>query len=371
MACSEAIPYIVELFETGKYTTLKGKELTTEAKAPEPTIRLAKEIEKLSKKVQNNLRTPRSLNLEVTAEAGYTPNEEYSTEVVRVVSETVKPLVREDQELALKAVLNGVDGLIAGQYDPNKHEVSIAIKPNRARIEEATTQLIDNAYYTYISDLDIEDKNLYEYMESDPVYKDLKGKSKEVADSLVEKIDGLLSTASTHAVTHEFIHAGAVNFMRNNPEHEATKRIHEMFKKAKMDRYKHVINKNFVEASEQDMNYWRTSVDEFLAEALSNPMLMAGLNEIEIEADGKLSTVFKEIFDKLLAMLGFTSKESIYQYTLDGYLAMIEAQKDANEVELSDPKYVKIGETLNSQISRQMKEDPTMVGSILKDIKDC
>ena len=145
-----------------------------------------------------------------------------------------------------------------------------------------------------------------------------------------------LKSNGLHTLTHEYVHAGASMFMKNHRDHVASKRIADIFSKVTHKRYASVFVKHGV-----DNDYWRTNVDEFLAEALSNPKVMLALQDIKLTYDGTLAAAFKWIVDAALRLLGINKGSSAYAYVLDGFAAIMEAQKVQNVSEAKDPKVLK------------------------------
>ena len=105
---------------------------------------------------------------------------------------------------------------------------------------------------------------LYEELSSSGEFNVFKSKNRaEVASRLINVIKDM---NGPHTLTHELIHIGSAAFMRENPEHAATKKILGLYVEA-------LENKEVIIAN-SGQEYWTTNVDEFIAEALSNPMLM-------------------------------------------------------------------------------------------------
>lgn len=167
-------------------------------------------------------------------------------------------------------------------------------------------------------------------------------KDKNQAEVAARLLNAIKDVNGAHALTHEMIHVGSSAFMKAYPEHPATKKVLALYKEA-------LDNKAYIkEVTGQD--YWINSVDEFLAEALSNPVLIEQLNNMSTKyGTNRLSTLFKELIDTLLGMLGFTKNDSVYQHVMDGFTAMLEYQSSGNMMKdvLGSDKDANIGQSAN------------------------
>ena len=82
--------------------------------------------------------------------------------------------------------------------------------------------------------------------------------------------------------------------------------------------------------------YWATSVDEFIAEGLSNPDFVFALRNLRTDSRNKLlgrfETIFQELFNVLTAMVGVkaVAEDNVYMYLLDGYMAMMASRPTTN-----------------------------------------
>ena len=198
-------------------------------------------------------------------------------------------------------------------------------------------------------------------MKNDAVYKSMKSTTQKLADSFIEDATAILEDAGLHTLTHEFVHAGAAAFMKNNPEHVASKRILDIFNKVQHPRYKAKFA-----AAGVNSEYWETNVDKFLAEALSNPKLMLALQDIELTYDSMLATAFKWIVDAALRLIGFKKSGTAYTYVLDSFAAIMEAQKLQNETEAKDPTVIKASVNVMDIIASAV---PELVEHIDDDLK--
>ena len=162
---------------------------------------------------------------------------------------------------------------------------------------------------------------LYEELNSSGEFSVFKSKNRaEVASRLINVIKDM---NGPHTLTHELIHIGSAAFMRENPEHAATKKILGLYAEA-------LENKEVIIAN-SGQEYWTTNVDEFIAEALSNPMLMQELNKTTTKyGNNRLSKLFKELVNTLLVIVGFSPNDKVYQHVLDGFTAMLEYEYNTN-----------------------------------------
>ena len=166
-------------------------------------------------------------------------------------------------------------------------------------------------------------------------------KDKNQAEVAARLLNAIKNVNGAHTLTHEMIHVGSSAFMKAYPEHPATKKVLALYKEA-------LDNKAYIkEVTGQD--YWINSVDEFLAEALSNPVLIEQLNNMPTKyGTNRLSTLFKELIDTLLGMLGFTKNDSVYQHVMDGFTAMLEYQSnDSKKDVINSDKDANIGQSVN------------------------
>ena len=107
--------------------------------------------------------------------------------------------------------------------------------------------------------------------------------------------------------------------MKENPEHPATKKV--------MALYIEALEKEDSISRAVGNAYWTKSVDEFLAESLSNPLMVSYLNTMTTRhGESIISKSFSTLIDTVLGMLGFKKTDSVYQHVLDGFTAMMEYQ---------------------------------------------
>ena len=245
-------------------------------------------------------------------------------ELVRSVNDLVEV---PDGELVFKHVSYGIEQYVAGEYDPVKNVIKVAVVPSMEAAVKAATGNAEAKYFKFIEQLNVSDEDLDAYMRNDVVYQKLQKNIPNVVNKLVKVATELLHTEGVHTLTHEYIHAGGAVFMKKHPEHVASKRIKDIFEKVQHKRYAH----KFEEAGVSD--YWKTNVDEFLAEALSNPKMMVALNSIQLTYSDKLANALQHMVDVIMRMLGFKQNGTAYEFVLDGFAAIIEAQKEQSKID--------------------------------------
>ena len=103
--------------------------------------------------------------------------------------------------------------------------------------------------------------------------------------------------------------------MAENPDDELTKRVEEL--------YKHALEWNIAGNGTDSSEYWTKNVDEFLAEALTNPAVIYSMNQIAVKM-GPRVTMFQSLIDTVLEMLGFEKDSTVYQEVLNTYMGILE-----------------------------------------------
>lgn len=177
-----------------------------------------------------------------------------------------------------------------------------------------------------------------------PAYKVFENKNKaEIAERLLSAI---AHVNGEHTLTHELIHLGSSAFMKANPDHPATKKVKALYLEA-------LQNKAFIEQT-TGQDYWAESMDEFIAEALSNPVMIEYFNNMPTKYSGsRLTYLFETLVNELLGMLGFTKNDSVYQHVMDGFTAMLEYQfndniiADSKKDVMNSDKDANIGQSAN------------------------
>jgi len=160
-------------------------------------------------------------------------------------------------------------------------------------------------------------------------------------DAEVENVFNQIKEArGTHFLLHELVHAGAIEYMSSNPNEPATKRIEDIYTYL-------LTNKDKLKFKS---TYWETNVDEFLAEALSNPEFMKELmSVVPGKPISRLSNMYEVVLNNVLQILGFKGEElnNLFDVLLDANLKMLDEQapkvaeiseKDTTTPEKTKPK---------------------------------
>ena len=244
----------------------------------------------------------------------------YHESLNKLVKEIVGPEITESEFLGLsKATLDNI-AIVGGQY--TKGKITISKTPNMDMIHAQLEGVFDDWYvneaeYTKYQNLD--EEVLREALNKDKAYAVVK--DEVVRDMLKEALVNFAKVNGTHTLAHEMVHAGSVEFMKENPSHDYTKRVEYLFKLAVTNK-ESVLHHMGVGANE----YWATSKEEFIAEGLSNPDLVYALTHVKVEGQPKFFNLFREMLETLCKMVGVNKKDNAYMYLLDGYLAMMHSQ---------------------------------------------
>lgn len=180
-----------------------------------------------------------------------------------------------------------------------------------------------------------------EYIEAKKEYID------DRAKQLVKYVEGM---DRGHAEVHELVHAAAYKFMTVKQTEQKAKAVQER------------INLLFEEAkrmagytgSKVHDPYWTQNVHEFIAEALSNPAVMKKLDAMPIENKlVRLSTVLRALVDALVSLVSTgKNKDSVYAYTMDGLMALMEVQQEQQKQEAD---IIQPSEVFTKNINKMMK----------------
>ena len=269
-----------------------------------------------------------------------------------VINHVLPTKVRYDELLAFSKVtieeLLGDESvkIIAGETKPDKNLVLVTT----GKVSDSDVDVFTEKWYLEGTEegrriAKIQDEDIkYDALLNSKEFKIFKDKNQaEVAARLLNAIKDV---NGAHTLTHEMIHVGSSAFMKANPEHPATKKVLSLYKEA-------LDSKDYIKEV-TGQTYWVNSVDEFLAEALSNPVLIEQLNSMPTKyGANRLSNIFKELIDTLLEMLGFTKNDSIYQHVMDGFTAMLEYQfndniiADSKKDTMGSDKDANIGQSVN------------------------
>lgn len=328
--------YVVHLLSGQNYTFKKGSVDSNKTRAkrfvtmetmvltkPSGRVRLAVQADNKNTKVYNMLVKEAGSEVALNgADVG-----RYSKTMKEVILKLVKPTVKADPLLTTKAIWSIINDMKvnSGQYSPRNHTVKFLQTKN---VEGQIAESIFDA----------------DYIEYEDIKKDLM--NTEVFQKRVDFVEAELNKyTNDHTMLHELIHAGSAEFMRNNPNHPATKRVQKIFELAK---------KEIDDTADINFGYWKTNEYEFLAEALSNPKMIRELMSIQPkEKYGKLSNLFDSLISNLLGMLGLekAKKDSLMEYLLDGYFSMVEEQFVRN-----DPKNTELAKAIKEEADKLMEK---------------
>ena len=246
----------------------------------------------------------------------------YSAYIVSLVDSIKKPNASYSDTVAfsgnlVESLMNGGVDVVGGSTDKNNN------------VKIATDKVPDSEVYRISVDWYLEGteegKRIMEMNEDDynkamlnneSLDRFVDSKKQELALNL---LDAVKNINGVHSLTHEMIHVGSAAFMKENPEHPATKKVMALYIEAleKKDSISRAVGNA----------YWTESVDEFLAESLSNPLMVKYLNTLTTRhGESIISKSFSTLIDTVLGMLGFKKTDSVYQHVLDGFTAMMEYQ---------------------------------------------
>lgn len=287
---------------------------------------------------------------------GKTTNElpkSYYTNLNRMVKKLIGPKVTTSKRLAFSRATIENLAAVSGKYQDGT--ITLSKTPNQDALKAHMQGVWDEWYVNespYAKKFqNLDEAALNEALANDPVYKEVA----EVGSELIASdfMTNYADVNGAHTLAHEMVHAGTREFMEANPTHKYTVRMNELYKEAlsrKADiRYWMRENAN---------DYWMTSVDEFIAEGLSNPDLVMALKNVKTKGRNRFANILTEIVDTALKMLGIDRDESnVYSYLLDGYVAMVESQAKPDAANALMDKMKSM--TANELVSRanRMKED--------------
>lgn len=265
-----------------------------------------------------------------------------------VINHVLPTKVRYDELLAFSKVtieeLLGDESvkIIAGETKPDKNLVLVTT----GKVSDSDVDVFTEKWYLEGTEegrriAKIQDEDIkYDTLLNSKEFKIFKDKNQaEVAARLLNAIKDV---NGAHTLTHEMIHVGSSAFMKANPEHLATKKVMALYKEALDDR---VYIKEVT-----GQTYWMNNVDEFIAEALSNPVMIEYFNNMPTKYSGsRLTYLFETLVNELLGMLGFTKNDSVYQHVMDGFTAMLEYQSSGNSKKdtMGSDKDANIGQSAN------------------------
>lgn len=246
----------------------------------------------------------------------------YSAYMVSLVDSIKKPNASYSDTVAfsgdlVESLINGVVNVSGGSTDKNNN-----VKIATDKVPDSEVHRISVDWYLEGTE---EGKRIMEMNEDDYNKAMLNNESLDrFVDSKKQELtlnllDAVKNLNGVHSLTHEMIHVGSAAFMKENPEHPATKKVMALYIEA-------LENKDGINRA-VGSSYWTENVDEFLAEALSNPLMVKYLNTMTTRhGESIISKSFSTLIDTVLGMLGFKKTDSVYQHVLDGFTAMMEYQ---------------------------------------------
>lgn len=170
---------------------------------------------------------------------------------------------------------------------------------------------------------------------------------------------------------HEAVHAAVKNYMDSEKGKAYSEEMNKMFEVVKQ------ASKANPEMFKANKEYWKKDVDEFLAEALSDPELIKDLMKIDTEGNlitGAKKSMFDKIIDMVVEALGLSKKEdklNMHKYLLDSFKAAVEANRD--EKEYTDLKAPDSGIKLDKKRYKTINEEDIMQAKdiMLKNKEEC
>ena len=151
-----------------------------------------------------------------------------------------------------------------------------------------------------------------------------------------DTVKSVINDIDAHNVTfktklHEAVHAAVKNYMDSEKGKAYSEEMNKMFEVVKQ------ASEANPEMFKANKEYWKKDVDEFLAEALSDPEFIKDLMKIDTEGNlitGAKKSMFDKIIDMVVEALGLSKKEdklNMHKYLLDSFKAAVEANRDEKE----------------------------------------
>lgn len=234
-----------------------------------------------------------------------------------LVIETVKPGVKVIADLT--EALSDPNKIKFGKYDQNKNEIMKYGYTNASVQEYLKNNELEAFVDGEMVDASIEDKAVTETkLRGNKEFMDLLAGTSENNEGYVKLWAEYLTHRNPAMVSHELVHAGSSRYMIDNPDGELTKKMEELYSKA-------LERKDYINEVTGGDDYWSTNVHEFVAEGLTNPLVMQALDGLKY--DGSRNSIFKDLVDAALKMLGFGS-DTMYSELLESYLQIVREKKE-------------------------------------------
>ena len=256
-------------------------------------------------------------------------NTTVKTLVNKTATEKVKPKNR-DKEFSSKFVriLQKQLGTKYGMHSTANDTAYVADVPSIDKTIDAVKTMLTNAFkITYDGDTNSRQykQDLNEYLSTNTI----KG--------LEQQLRNIAEYSGDRAASHELVHAGTLLFIKTVQQKikegtELTGKEKELY--GKLDRlYKEALKhrKQITEIAPDNYTqtqYWSVSVEEFIAEAVSNPHLIKALSQIESAEKGIVGdkTLLDRIVRVVSQILGANKsvQNSVYKHTMDVLTNIIE-----------------------------------------------
>jgi hypothetical protein len=333
----------------------KGYNGKIDVTDPVASMKVAKEMElqkERNKELLHMVEYP-SWKSEKVMEDIHNKNYKDTREVLdSIILQVAKPGM---EERAISTLLNyTLDNkeIIAGTYNAKDHIINMSTLTGEQASEHARALVLEK-YMDKVygkKNMDVEEYAVKaEKLANSKEYKEVI--KKEQQKEAINIVNAFIAAKGSHAVSHELIHAGAVRYMRDNPNSELTQRINELYNIA-------MKHEEAVHGS-MGKGYWMTNVDEFLAETLTNPVTIKYMNSIKVDGSRRGPSVFDKVIDAVLAMIGFKKESTVYQEALNSYAGILE-----------QVSYAKEGTDLENAANKAV-ESLKMKQLLLQGMKDC
>jgi hypothetical protein len=123
---------------------------------------------------------------------------------------------------------------------------------------------------------------------------------KETLQETQQLVSGEIGTfLEAMTEVHEYIHAGSMKFMAENPNDEKTRYVDRLYQEVTSNAKKENLKILNIQGG-----YWTKDRDEFLAVALSNPDMIQYLNRLKVKEGNKRISRFTQLVNKLAQMAG-------------------------------------------------------------------
>lgn len=262
-------------------------------------------------------------------------HKEYSKLFKDTADRFLKYTVEITDEVLLDNLRNDINKIVPGDYEPDTNNIRIVSEAvNELELNMAAAVGVDTAavkeLYRLADELPtIQDKTKFvEDATQQQAYKE--ATSRTVDAKITELSDVLGELDRDKVLVHELVHVAAVKFMTTEQTGKKEKAVQDRINTLFADAKKRYLAMGHT-AEDMAAEYWAKNVNEFLAEAISNPKTIALLESMKTGKMGRLSTVLRMLVDALAALVSTSkNKDNVYYYILDGVLAIVENSKANN-----------------------------------------